>query len=48
MDCFYEQVLTGSPVPSDSSMQSPNSKREASPTGSESPVKRSRSQDDQV
>ncbi|XP_048736454.1 poly(A) polymerase type 3-like isoform X4 [Ostrea edulis] len=41
------KVLTGSPVPSDSSMQSPNSKREASPTGSESPVKRSRSQDDQ-
>lgn len=28
-------------------MQSPNSKREASPAGSESPVKRSRSQDDQ-
>ncbi|XP_062574403.1 poly(A) polymerase beta-like isoform X1 [Saccostrea cucullata] len=41
------KVVSNSPVPSDSSMQSPNSKREASPTGSESPVKRSRSQDEQ-
>nr|XP_011421945.1 poly(A) polymerase beta isoform X2 [Crassostrea gigas] len=41
------QVVSGSPVPTDSVMQSPNSKREASPAGSESPVKRSRSQDDQ-
>ncbi|XP_062574404.1 poly(A) polymerase type 3-like isoform X2 [Saccostrea cucullata] len=42
------KVVSNSPVPSDSSMQSPNSKREASPTGSESPVKRSRSQDEQT
>ncbi|XP_061164398.1 poly(A) polymerase beta-like [Saccostrea echinata] len=41
------KVVSTSPVPSDSSMQSPNSKREASPTGNESPVKRSRSQDEQ-
>lgn len=41
------KVIPGSPVPTDSVMQSPNSKREASPAGNESPVKRSRSQDDQ-